>query len=113
MSPLYRWMEENKAAFSAAIKNVSQPNWDRLAEEFNALGLTSASGFAINAKIARQTWWKVNNTKRKAKRQPVVQTEAPSVMPEYRAERVAPVAVDKDASEKWIRNSQSQIRRMK
>jgi len=104
-------MEENKAAFSAAIKSVPQPNWDRLAEEFNALGLTSASGFAINAKIARQTWWKVNNTKRKAKNKPTVQTEAPSVMPEYRAERIAPVVADEDASAKWIRNSQSQIRR--
>ncbi len=112
-STLRVFMMQNRKQIAAELAQAGRPNWDEITLLLQSYGLKDAKGQAVTKQSARLTWRYLEKGRAKAKRKPVVQTEAPSVMPEYKAERVAPVVTDEDAAARRIANANSQIRRMK
>ncbi len=110
-STLRVFMMQNRKQIAAELAQAGRPNWDEITLLLQSYGLKDARGREVTKQSARLTWRYLEKGRARAKRKPVVQTEAPSVMPEYRAERVAPDG--DDAAARRIANANSQIRRMK
>src|SRR5208283_758859 len=81
-SSLWLWMWENFEIFDEAVKTAGRPNWKALAEMFAGQGLTDSNGSPPSEECARQTWWKVRNTrKRSAKGGPPPTSESTKTAP--------------------------------
>lgn len=59
-SPLYQWMRRRHTKLADQLDGA-RPNWDALAAEFAAMGLTDSTGKPATGERARKTWWQVRH----------------------------------------------------
>lgn len=109
-SPLYRWMDSNFLQFKTVINENKKPNWIEIAKFLSGIGLVDALGKEPSSKVSKQTWWKVKQS-RATKKNPFIETVAPTVMPEYKVASNVSEEVNSDALARRINNAQKQIDR--
>lgn len=109
-STMRAWMHANRRQIVRELEIAARPDWAKIAQILDSHGLHDANGNPPKAQTARLTWFYLN---RKKYAEPKQETVAPTVMPEFKPDRVAPVVNDDDATARRIANANNQIRRMK
>lgn len=72
----YRWMWENRQWFEEQLEAARPPNWDKIASDMAALGLTNKAGEAPTRSGTRQTWLRVKKDWDASKERAVVRPSA-------------------------------------
>ncbi|MDO9712559.1 hypothetical protein [Paracraurococcus lichenis] len=98
-SPLRRWLEENREGFAGVLPQ--RPNWQAIARELAAMGLTDGAGKPPTAAVACLTWHRVKEgqeakaekpervvRERPPETPPVPEAPAPGAAPKRRFRRV-------------------------
>jgi hypothetical protein len=85
-SPLYRWLKSRHDAFLELVSE-ERPDWKRLAQGFQEIGVLSPDGNPLTPEAVRHTWWRVRRDvaaareKKQAKAKPAVSVVTPAEPP--------------------------------
>lgn len=77
----YRWMWDNRQWFADQLAEARPPNWDKIAFEMAAMGLTNRAGEAPTRSGTRQTWTRVIKDWDAARERAAVRPSATGISP--------------------------------